>query len=146
MTGRRVLPSTGLAMGLATAVLAACASGPGADVARRAQTELIGMPKDVLLSCAGVPERQAVASGREYYTYVARPTAAISPLSSVGIGGGSGGVGLGVGLGVPIGTSGSDGCETTVVLGPTGRVEQVSYPAGASLSACAPLVQNCVAR
>ncbi|WP_372399410.1 hypothetical protein ABMY26_31290 [Azospirillum sp. HJ39] len=135
-------------LGGTAALLAGCATGPDPEVARRAQTAMIGMPKADLLACAGVPDRQAVASGREYYTYVARPAAAYSPGSSIGIGagsfGGSGGVGLGLGFGVPIG-SGSPGCEATVVVGPRGTVEQVSYPAGASLSACTPIVNNCMA-
>ncbi|SMH43796.1 hypothetical protein [Azospirillum agricola] len=136
-----------IVLGLSVACLAACATGPGAEVAQRAQTELVGMPKDRLLSCAGVPERQAMAEGREYYTYIARPAYAASPMSSIGVGAGSGGFGSGVGLGlgfsVPVG-GGTSGCEATVVLGRGGAVEQVSYPAGVSLSACAPIVQNCV--
>ncbi|PWC34339.1 hypothetical protein [Azospirillum sp. TSO35-2] len=128
-------------------ILAGCATGPDPDVARRAQTSMVGMSKSNLLSCAGVPDRQATASGREYYTYVAPATGAYSPGSSIGIGagsfGGSGGVGLGLGFGVPIG-GGSYGCEATVVLGPRGTVEQVSYPAGVSLSSCTPIVRNCV--
>lgn len=137
----------GILLGVSVALLAACASGPGAEVARRAQVELVGMPKDQLLACAGVPDRQAVANGREYYTYVSRAAAAYSPSSSIGIGagsfGGGGGVGLGLGFGVPVG-GGSPGCEATLVLGRGGAVEQVSYPAGVSLSACAPIVENCV--
>lgn len=135
---RMVLP------GLVLALVAGCASGPGPEVAERARSELVGMRKDQLLSCAGVPDRQAFAAGREYYTYVSRPSSAYSPSSSIGIGGGSGGVGLGLGFGIPIG-GGGGGCEATMVLGPGGAVEQVSYPAGASLSACSPIVQNCVA-
>lgn len=137
----------GVFLGVSVALLAACATGPGAEVARRAQVELVGMPKDQLLACAGVPDRQAAANGREYYTYVARPTAAYSPSSSIGVGagsfGGGGGVGLGLGFGIPVG-GGTPGCEATMVLGRGGVVEQVTYPAGASLSACAPIVENCV--
>ena len=137
----------GLCLGVSAVLLAACATGPGAEVAQRAQIELIGMPRDQLFACAGVPERQASAGGRDYYTYVARPAAAYSPSSSIGIGagsfGGGGGVGLGLGFGVPVG-GGSAGCEATVVLGRSGAVEQVSYPAGAPLSACAPIVENCL--
>ncbi len=138
----------GVVLGLSVALLAACAIGPGGETASRAQTELVGMPKDRLLACAGVPERQAAADGREYYTYVAHPADAYSPTSSIGVGagsfGGGGAVGLGLGFGVPVG-GGSPGCEATLVLGRNGRVEQVSYPAGASLSACAPIVENCLA-
>ncbi|MBP2301041.1 hypothetical protein [Azospirillum picis] len=129
-------------------ILAGCATGQDADVARRAQTELVGLSKADLLSCAGVPDRQASASGREYYTYVARSSGAYSPGSSIGIGAGSfgsgSGVGLGLGFGVPIGGGSSYGCEATMVIGPNGRVEQVSYPNGAYLPSCSPIVTNCV--
>ncbi|CAO3433936.1 hypothetical protein [Azospirillum doebereinerae] len=138
---------SGVLLGLSVAVLAACATGPGAEVAQRAQTELVGMPRDRLLACAGVPERQATAEGRDYYTYVARPSGGYGPSSGIGIGAGGGsfgsGVGLGLGFSLPVGGT-STGCEATVVLGRGGAVEQVSYPAGASLSACAPIVENCV--
>lgn len=144
--------SVGAAMillGGAAAILAGCATGPDPEIARRAQTAMVGMPKADLLACAGVPDRQATAAGREYYTYVARPAVAYSPGSSIGIGagsfGGSGGVGLGLGFGVPVGGNTSTGCEATVVIGTRGTVEQVSYPAGAMLSACTPIVSNCMA-
>ncbi|SMF31253.1 hypothetical protein SAMN02982917_1482 [Azospirillum oryzae] len=144
--------SVGAAMillGGAAAILAGCATGPDPEIARRAQTAMVGMPKADLLACAGVPDRQATAAGREYYTYVARPAVAYSPGSSIGIGagsfGGSGGVGLGLGFGVPVGGNTSTGCEATVVIGTRGTVEQVSYPAGATLSACTPIVSNCMA-
>jgi len=48
--------------------LAACAN-PRADQALYAQQAFIGMPKQTLLSCAGVPERQANMDNLEYYTY-----------------------------------------------------------------------------
>ncbi|MBB3264156.1 hypothetical protein FHW79_001771 [Azospirillum sp. OGB3] len=141
---------TAALLGLAGALLASCATGPDPQIARRAQTELVGMPKERLLACAGVPARQAQAGGREYYTYVSDPGVAVSPLggSSIGVGGfgggGSSGVGLGLGFGLPLGTSSPGMCEATFVLGPGGTVEQVSYPGNASLSACTPIVQNCV--
>ncbi len=135
----------GLVLGVSAAFLTACATGSGAEVARRAQTALVGMPKERLLSCAGVPDRQASVDGRDYYTYVARPAAAYSPLGSIGIGAGSfgSGGGLGLGFGVPVG-GWSSSCEATMVLGRGGAVEQVTYPAGASPAACAPIVENCL--
>lgn len=137
--GWRAIPA-----GVGLTLLAACAAGQGAQIAERARSELVGMPKDRLLSCAGVPDRQAAAGGREYYTYVSRSSTGYSPSSSIGIGGGSGGVGLGLGFGIPLG-GGGGGCEATFVLGPAGTVEQISYPAGTSPGACAPIVENCVA-
>ncbi len=148
MTARHV--GTVMALGLAGVLLASCATGPDPQIARRAQTELVGMPKERLLACAGVPARQAQANGREYYTYVSDPGVAINPLggSSIGVGGfgggGSSGVGVGLGFGFPLGSSSPGGCEATFVLGPGEVVEQVSYPGNASLSACTPIVQNCV--
>lgn len=53
---------------VSAAVLAGCAT-PAADQALRGQAELVGMTKETLLSCAGVPERQAAAGGQEFYTY-----------------------------------------------------------------------------
>lgn len=136
-------------LGGTAVLLAGCATGPDPEIARRAQTAMVGMSKADLLACAGVPDRQATASGREYYTYVAHPAVAYSPGSSIGIGagsfGGSGGVGLGLGFGVPVGGGTAPGCEATVVIGPRGTVEQVSYPAGASLSSCTPIVSTCMA-
>ncbi len=147
MTVRRV--GTVVAMGMAGVFLASCATGPDPQIARRAQTEMVGMSKEQLLACAGVPARQAQADGREYYTYVSDPGVAISPLggSSIGVGGfgggGSSGVGVGLGFGFPFGPSSPGTCEATFVLGPDG-VQQVSYPGNASLSACTSIVQNCV--
>ncbi len=135
-----------LVVGAAGPLLAACATGPDPQVAQRARVEMVGMPKERLLACAGVPERQATANGKEYYTYVQRPSYAASPGTSLGIGGfggSSSGVGVGLGLGFPLFTDGGGGCEATFVLG-GGVVEQVSYPASATLSACTPIVQNCL--
>lgn len=149
MSVRRVVMNAGLglSLGLAGLLLASCATGPDPQVARRAQSEMLGMPKERLLACAGVPARQATAGGKEYYTYVERPTAVVGPGTSLGIGGfggSSSGVGVGLGFGLPVGGySGGNGCEATVVLG-GGVVEQISYPASADLSACTPIVQNCI--
>lgn len=141
--------NTGLRLCLAAAglLLASCATGPDPQVARRAQSEMLGMSKGQLLACAGVPARQATASGREYFSYVARPAVVAGPGSSIGIGGfggSSSGVGVGLGFGLPVGGfGGASGCEATVVLS-GGVVEQVSYSANSDLGACTPLVQNCV--
>ncbi|WP_448205506.1 hypothetical protein [Azospirillum sp. sgz302134] len=144
MAVRRVVAALGL--GMAGSLLASCATGPDPQVARRAQTEMLGMPKERLLACAGVPARQAAANGREYYTYAERGPDYIGPGSSIGVGGfggSSSGVGLGLSFGLPVGGPNVRTCEVTVVLGP-GGVEQVSYPANADLSTCTPVVQNCV--
>lgn len=70
-SGTRVCPPSMAriaAAGLTVAVLAGCAN-PAAERALLAQQALVGMPKATLLSCAGVPERQATADGSEFYTY-----------------------------------------------------------------------------
>ena len=125
-------------------ILAGCAEGPKAQLAQLAQTSLVGMPKAQLLSCAGVPARQAAADGREYYTYVRGSGYAGGPSTSIGIGGGSGGLGVGLGFGIPLFSGGSNGyCEATFVLA-NDRVERVTYPAGANLSDCGSIVQACM--
>jgi ABC-type glycerol-3-phosphate transport system substrate-binding protein len=58
-----------LAVGAAALLgLAACAN-PQADQALYAQQAFVGMPKQTLLSCAGVPSRTATVDNVEYYTY-----------------------------------------------------------------------------
>ncbi|WP_431856967.1 hypothetical protein [Azospirillum sp.] len=136
-----------LAAGAALAgvvMLAGCADGTRTQMAQQAQTGLVGMPKSRLLSCAGVPARQAAAEGREYYTYVHGSGYGGGPSAGIGIGGGSGNVGLGLGLGFPLFGGGSGGyCEATFVL-QNDVVRQVNYPAGASLPDCGSIVQNCM--
>lgn len=132
---------------LAGMALVGCAEGPRAQVAQQAQTALVGMPKSRLLSCAGVPARQAAADGREYYTYVHGSGYGYGgPSTSIGVGGGSSsGVGVGLGLGFPLFGGGSSGyCEATFVL-QNGVVQQVNYPAGSYLPDCGSIVQNCMA-
>jgi len=48
--------------------LSACAN-PQADQAMFAQQAFIGMPKQFLLSCAGVPARSATVDNVDYFTY-----------------------------------------------------------------------------
>jgi hypothetical protein len=129
-------------------MLAGCADGARTQLAQQAQTGLVGMPKGQLLSCAGVPARQAAAEGREYFTYVHGSGTGGGPSTSIGIGGGSGGwgsgVGVGLGFGFPLFGGGSAGyCEATFVL-QNGVVQRVTYPAGANLPDCGSIVQNCM--
>lgn len=135
----------GLLSAAAALVLTGCASGPSGEVATRAQSQLVGMPKARLLSCAGVPARQAEAGGNEYFTYVQRPSyAGGGPSTSIGVGGGSGGVGVGLGFGLPLFSSGGDnGCEATFTIS-SGVVQRLTYPAGSHLPSCAAIVENCV--
>lgn len=110
----------GLTLGavLAAAALAGCAEGPKAEVAQRAQTALVGLPKGQLLSCAGVPDRQMVADGVEYYSYSqVSITSVLIPESSV--------------------------CEATVLLR-NDRVERIIYSARSYLPDCTRIVQTCM--
>jgi len=56
-----------------TLALLSCAN-PRADEALFAQKALIGMPKQTLLSCAGVPERSASVDNMEFFTYTSQRT------------------------------------------------------------------------
>lgn len=50
----------------------ACSSFGRADLANRAQTELVGLSKEQLLSCAGAPDRRAMSGETEVLTYGVR--------------------------------------------------------------------------
>lgn len=74
----RTLAAGGLAL-----VLGACAN-PQAEQALFAQQAFVGMPAQTLLTCAGVPDRQASVDNLDYFTYtserlVSRPTPALAP-------------------------------------------------------------------
>ena len=62
-------------LGAAAIALASCAN-PRADEALFAQQAFIGMPKQTLLSCAGVPERSTTVDNLEYFTYTSTRTVA----------------------------------------------------------------------
>ncbi|ALG72489.1 hypothetical protein VY88_32745 [Azospirillum thiophilum] len=144
---RRALAVAALA---AAGTLAGCAN-PAADEALVAQTALIGMPKETLLSCAGVPERQAAVDNREFFTYrSSRLVSYPSPPPLGYYGGGWGwpyhGYGYG-GAGYGYEVSSYD-CEATFSLR-NGVVERVVYGGtsggSARLGQCYAIVQNCVA-
>jgi hypothetical protein len=62
-------------LGAAAIALASCAN-PRADQALFAQQAFIGMPKQTLLSCAGVPERSTTIDNLEFFTYTSNRTVA----------------------------------------------------------------------
>jgi hypothetical protein len=108
-----------------------------AEVAKEAQTALIGMQRRDLLSCAGAPVRQASDGDMEFLTYV---------------GGGDGnGVAMGVAtapVGVAITSSKHRYCEVTFVLS-NGMVQKVNYAGrtggwASEGEQCAFVVENCV--
>ena len=145
------LPSRFAAPSLAMAVclgLAACAN-PRAELAHAARSELVGMPKETLLSCAGVPERTASMDNLDFFTYTSRSTAAY-PSTTLGLHAGRYWYpGWGYGFGVPVTTYDvwSQACEATFTLR-NGRVERVVYagsPGGTGrLSQCYAIVENCL--
>lgn len=129
-------------------VLVACAN-PAADQALYAQTALVGLPKATLLSCAGVPDRQAAVDNQEFYTYRSGRITSY-PTSSLGVWGGHWGPGFGYGAGFPQYDVDirSTTCEATFTLR-NGTVERLVYggaPGGGStLGQCWYVVQNCLA-
>jgi len=141
---------TGLFLTLAVGLLASCAN-PNADRAADARQVLVGMPKETLLSCAGVPQRSAVVDNSEFLTYVSSNYSGGGPTTSFGVAGGSGGSGVGIGLGFPL--FGGDGgystsCEANFTIR-NGVVQQLNYTgssgASASLGQCYRIVENCLA-
>lgn len=129
--------------------LAGCSS-EAADQALLAQRTLVGMPKQTLLSCAGVPARQTTAEGMEYFTYSSESLQPRPSLYGGGWGGGGRHGAWGGGWGA--GWGGDDvvnrNCDATFTL-KNGVVQQVVYgsatdsPSG-RLGQCYAIVQNCL--
>ena len=138
-----------LAVPALLALTTACAD-PGADAALAAQSALIGMPKGTLLSCAGVPQREASSGGEEFLTYQTGSITYYAPPPPIGY---------------PWGVPGwryraldydpwdyyppvpgdvvDRRCEATFTLD-RGVVQRLVYRA-TSQGSCAPIVQNCLA-
>lgn len=137
----------GVAVVLGSLAIAGCADRH-AGQAVSAQTTLVGMPKSVLLSCAGAPDRMDSVDGTEILTYVTQPLRRRGggTTGSFGMAGGSGG-GFGVGLGLSFGTGGdSRGCVATFTVA-ADRVSRLAYrdEAGNPGDACYAIVENCLA-
>ena len=119
---------------LAALGLSACASHQRANVAARAQTEMIGMSKKDLYQCAGVPVRQEQVDDLEFLTYAGggdSTTAAIATSRTTAVS-----------------KTARRSCEATFVL-KDGVVQKVNYQGrtGGLLSKgeqCAFIVDNCV--
>lgn len=116
------------------AILSACAN-QSAEQALYAQAAMIGMPKQMLLSCAGVPDRRLTADGLEFFTY-----SSARLISYSGWGGYWGWPGYATDVSLI-------DCEATFTLR-KGLVEQIVY-GGASgrttrLGQCYTIVQNCL--
>jgi hypothetical protein len=138
--------AAGLAIGLT-----GCAN-PEADQALFAQRAFIGMPKQTLLSCAGVPDREARVDNVEYYTYNSERVTSTPSLS-----GGWGGPGWGPGWRRPwwgfdypyANDIETRSCKATFTL-KDGLVQQVIYGGATEngsgrLGQCYTIVQNCLA-
>ena len=129
--------------------LTSCAN-PLAQEAVYAQTALVGMPRALLLSCAGVPARTAQQNDLEFFTYVSQRVESYP--GGVGFGGfyGRRHSGLGLGFGAPYygGYAQTESCEATFTLR-NGVVERVVYGGADSfgtgrLAQCYRIVQNCM--
>ena len=126
------------AASLATVLAVSGCAVQRANTANRARSDMVGMSKVDLLSCAGVPVRQAQAEGLEFLTYA------------------GGGDNLNAGVvtstsqntAIGIGKSAHKYCEATIVL-KDGFVQRVNYQGrtGGLLTQgeqCAFIVENCV--
>jgi|GEM_PF-767672 len=140
---------------------AACAPSPLIEETLQAQQMVIGMPKETLFGCAGVPMRQATAGEREFFTYrTERLSAEPAPVYGVGVYQGYGWrgygdrYGYGYGMAVPlypvppVVDVRSDVCEATFTVY-RGRVERLVFAGSpgqvSRLATCHALVENCIA-
>lgn len=154
MTGRIRMANAraaGVAAAVGAGLLVASCANPVAERVATAQRTLVGLSKQQLLSCAGVPERQASADGLEFFTYT---NSRIVSYPGTGMGGWYGGpwypgyrYGWG-GWGWP-GYVGDEvrtySCEATFTLR-NGSVERIVYggPSGGNAGECYSIVQNCM--
>jgi len=124
---------------LVSLLLSGCAGSKfhRAEVATKAKTELVGMSKKDLLSCAGVPVRSQQVEDMEFLTYVGGG-------DSIGYAGGGAGSSAGGGLVAMH----KRYCEVTFVF-KAGKVEKVNYAGRTGGWAtvgeqCAFVVENCL--
>lgn len=136
------------ALTLAAMVLVACAD-TRVNAAQYAQSALIGMPEQTLLSCAGAPDKRVSVDNYDYFTYRSQRTD-VYPSMNMGYGFYHGGMGYWGGGpwddSVDVRTA---ACEATFTL-KNGTVQQLTYggPNGdvaGRLSQCYYIVQNCLA-
>jgi hypothetical protein len=120
-------------------VLAGCAN-PRSEAAARAGSELVGIPKEMLYSCAGVPDREQQVGDRERITYVRGSTYTHVEVDNddIVIGGRR--------LFRPQTTVHRQNfqCEATFTLH-DGVVEKLDYSEGRDLELCGTIVETCVA-
>ncbi len=116
-----------------------------AEIASRAQTELIGMSKKNLLQCAGVPIRQEHIEDLEFLTFAGGGD---SVGGAVATGSSTSGIGTSTSRASVFGKSTRRYCEATFVL-KDGIVQKVNYQGrtGGLLTKgeqCAFIVENCL--
>ena len=141
---------TPLAAGGLLLGLAACAN-PRAEEAANARTALVGLNREQVLACAGVPARTAVSGEREFFTYESQSVSGYGPSTGFGLGiGGWGGgrYGTGIGLGLPLGGGEvrRETCQATFVL-ERGVVRELNYAdpqGGSGLAQCQRIVGPCM--
>ena len=123
----------------AALILTGCVN-PRSEAAARAGTELVGIPKEMLYSCAGVPDRTQLVGDRERLTYVRRSTYTHveTDYDDIDIGGRR--------WFRPRTTVHRQNfrCEATFTLH-NGMVEQLDYAEGRDLELCGTIVETCVA-
>jgi len=128
---------------IAVLAVSGCATTVEQD-AQRAQWALIGMPKGALLSCAGVPDRQAQDGDREFLTYVSRRVDVVHD-DPPWFGPGWGPSPWSPWYRGPATTQTTD-CEATFTLS-NGKVSRLVYGgdgANGIYSQCATIVRNCL--
>lgn len=131
---------------LALTALGACAN-PRADSAANAQQSLVGLPKSVLLQCAGAPTQSATADGIEVMTY--NSTKLRADLTHIGAGFGRPRYwGWGWGGGFYEGGTESRSCTASFTI-KDGKVAKVLYGSADSdsvsrLDQCYAVIENCL--
>ena len=131
---------------LAMTALGACAN-PRADSAASAQQSLVGLPKSVLIQCAGAPSQSATADGVEVMTYTS--TKLRADLTHFGVGFGRPRFwGPGWGGGFYEGGTESRSCTASFTI-KDGKVAKVLYGSADSdnvsrLDQCYAVVENCL--
>jgi hypothetical protein len=118
--------------------LAGCAV-QRAETARKAKVDMVGLPKERVLACMGVPQNQMTVGETEVWSYQSGNGEQIGSVFA------SGGNGFASGFGV----SERRFCNVSIVM-TKGAVSAVNYsgPTGGVLTAgeqCAFAVQNCAA-
>ncbi|WKW49793.1 hypothetical protein [Rhodomicrobium lacus] len=134
---------------LATAILSGCAA-QRAVVAQDAQTRMIGLSKEQVLTCMGAPAAKNAEAETEVWTYnTGNGHTSVATFSNVAASATSvGNTVYGSGFGNSLGVASTRYCIVNVVM-TGGRVSRVNYsgPTGGLITSgeqCAFAVQNCM--